>query len=50
MGEYKEWQRSYLGYRERFVDSFTLDLANGRSVTVKQAPCVQKSGADFREV
>jgi hypothetical protein len=48
--EYQEWQRSYLGYRERFVDAFELSLPNGRSISVRQAPSPGKGGANYREV
>ena len=50
MAEYKEWQRSYLGYHERFVNAYTLTLPAGKEITVLQAPSPGKSGVDFREV
>jgi hypothetical protein len=38
----KTWQRFYMGYKERFVEDCTIQLANGRTVRVKQAPSAKK--------
>jgi predicted nicotinamide N-methyase len=42
--EPEAWQRSHLGYTERFVDDFHLPLSNGKSLRLTQAPKVAKPG------
>lgn len=39
------WSRTYAGYRQRFVEPFSLPLAPGCAVVLEQAPCVSAEHA-----
>jgi hypothetical protein len=39
----KEWQRFFMGYKERFVDNCDVPLCNGKTISVAQAPSASAS-------
>ena len=43
------WQRSYLGFKERFVSDFFLPLSNGKTIRISQAPKASAVAASSKQ-
>lgn len=43
----REWQRFYMGYKERFVDDCVIELRNGVTVRLAQAPSAKSAAKRF---